>query len=93
MNVLQLQEILKESIKGGLVLGLPVIDLTETEVETRDIPISLPKVTWELMDKFDISVLKTEASMCRLFEETIITNLLSTPQAIMTMTLKGDPND
>ena len=43
MNVLQLQETLKTSIKGGLVLGLPVVDLTEIEVETRDIPISPPK--------------------------------------------------
>ena len=43
MNVLALQEVLKDSIKEGLLLGLPVVELTEIEVETRNILISLLK--------------------------------------------------
>ena len=93
MNVLQLQEVLKMGIKHGNLLGLPVVDLTETEVETRDIPISLPKVAWKILDMFDIKHIKTEASVVRLFEETIITTLLNNPTAIMAMTVKGGPND
>ena len=93
MNVKQLQEILKVNITHGSMLGLPVVDLTEVEVETRDLPISLPKTTWNLMDGFDIVTLKTEASMIRLFEETIISCLFSSPHAILAMTLKGEPND
>jgi len=93
MNVIQYQDLLKEILKNNL---LPEISIPETdlELETRSLPMTLPKTSWTLLDNFEQTEFtkhKQLISLVQLFEEVIINNLLCSNIAIMAQIIKvGD---
>ena len=52
MNVVQYQDLLKEILKNNSAPGITISE-TDLELETRDLPITLPKTTWKLIDDFE----------------------------------------
>ena len=92
MNVIQYQDLLKQTLQGYPYPEL-VIPITDLELETRNLPITLPKTAWKLLDSFEMASLQHThiISSVQLFEEVIIANLLTSNTAIMTQIVKvGD---
>ena len=93
MNVIQYQDYLRQVLKNN---PSPEITIPETdlELETRSLPITLPKTTWNLLNNFkqtEFTKHKHLISLVQLFEEVIINNLLCSRVAIMAQIVKvGD---
>ena len=93
MNVIQYQDLLKQILIDN---PSPEITIPETdlELETRSLPITLPKTTWNLLNNFkqtEFTKHKQLISLVQLFEEVIINNLLCSRVAIMAQIVKvGD---
>ena len=85
MDVIQYQDLLKQVLKDNPTPEI-TIPTTDLELETRNLPITLPKVTWNLLDNFEqveFNKHKQFVSSVQLFEEAIITSLLCSPVAIV----------
>ena len=92
MNVIQYQDLLKETLKNNP--SPEIIPETDLELETRSLPITLPKTAWNLLDNFEqteFTKYKQLINLVQLFEEVIINNLLCSRVAIMAQIVKvGD---
>ena len=92
MNVIQYQDLLKETLKNNP--SPEIIPETDLELETRSLPMTLPKTSWNLLDNFEQTEFtkhKQLISLVQLFEEVIINNLLCSRVAIMAQIVKvGD---
>ena len=92
MNVIQYQDLLKETLKNNP--SPEIIPETDLELETRSLPMTLPKTSWTLLDNFEQTEFtkhKQLISLVQLFEEVIINNLLCSRVAIMAQIVKvGD---
>jgi len=90
MNVIQYQDYLRQVLKNNPSPEITVPE-TDLELETRDIPITLPKTAWKLIDNFEQSDKRKKFNAAQLFEETVINSLLCNQEAIMVQIVKvGD---
>ena len=95
MNVIQYQNLLKEILQNNPQPELTV-PLTDLVLETKDLPITLPKVSWRLLESFETESLQHKhiLSSIQLFEEVIIIYLLKSTAAIMAQLIKvGEQNE
>jgi len=90
MNVIEYQDLLKQILKDNPTpeIAIPATDL---ELETRSLPITLPKTAWNLLDNFEqVEFIKHKqfTTSVQLFEEVIINNLLCSIAAITVQIVK-----
>ena len=91
MNVVELKNLLKITLKIVKTTGAPVITEEDLELETKQVTITLPKTCWDLLQDFEIKELgRSNASTKHLFEEAIIVRFLSSPQIFMTLLIKQE---